>query len=47
MIAQGQGPEGGPCTPLHGKGLVKPYDITTNLYNKDDSPTDGTEIESF
>ena len=27
MIALGQGPEGGPCTPLHGKGLVKHYDI--------------------
>ena len=26
MIAQGQGPEGGPCTSLHGKGLVKHYD---------------------
>ena len=22
MTAQGQGPEGGPCPPLHGKGLV-------------------------
>ena len=23
MTAQGQGPEGGPCPPLHGKGLVQ------------------------
>ena len=26
MTAQGQGPEGGPCTPLHSKVLVKHYD---------------------
>ena len=33
MTAQGQGPEGGPCPPLHGKGLVKHYDYM--LISKD------------
>ena len=33
MTAQGQGPEGGPCPPLHGKGLVKPYDKVFVIIN--------------
>ena len=31
MTAQGQGPEGGPCPPLHGKGLVKHCDSITDF----------------